>query len=252
MRRTWTHEELILAFNLYCKTPFGKIHIKNQDIVELAELLNRTPSAVSWKLANFARLDPALKKRQIAGATHGSKAEELVWEEFNGNWEKLFIESESLFTKLRNMTIENPIGGIGENQLNEGQESVGSVRIRLKQHYFRQMVLASYASRCCITGLAIPDLLIASHIIPWVVDTKNRLNPRNGLCLNALHDKAFDRGLLTITIDYRVKISSRVKTGNDTNSSLLLRYDNKEINLPDKFLPENEFLAYHNEYIFME
>ena len=68
VRRNWTREELIVAFNLYCKIPFGRIHIRNPLIIELAKAIGRTPSALSWKLANFARLDPALRKRNIAGA----------------------------------------------------------------------------------------------------------------------------------------------------------------------------------------
>ena len=67
----WTHNELIVAFNLYCKIPFGRIHIHNPQIITLAKAIDRTPSAVSWKLANFARLDPSLKKRGIEGADHG-------------------------------------------------------------------------------------------------------------------------------------------------------------------------------------
>jgi putative restriction endonuclease len=78
-RRDWTREELIVAFNLYCKIPFGRIHIRTPLVIELARAIDRTPSAVSWKLANFARLDPALKKRNIAGATHGARAEVAIW-----------------------------------------------------------------------------------------------------------------------------------------------------------------------------
>jgi putative restriction endonuclease len=85
-KRNWSHKELIVAFNLYCKTPFGKIHNRNPQIVELAGLLDRSPSSVSWKLANFARLDPTLKKRGISGAQHGGKADRQVWDEFNDNW----------------------------------------------------------------------------------------------------------------------------------------------------------------------
>jgi hypothetical protein len=66
-RRDWTRDELILAFNLYCKTPFGKIHIRNPDVIALATAIGRTPSAVSWKLANFARLDPPLQERKVSG-----------------------------------------------------------------------------------------------------------------------------------------------------------------------------------------
>src|SRR5580700_7593320 len=104
-RRGWTREELIVAFNLYCKIPFGRIHIRNPLIIELAKFIGRTPSAVSWKLANFARLDPALKRRNIAGATHGAQAEVDIWNEFNENWEKLAFESERL---LENMTGRAP------------------------------------------------------------------------------------------------------------------------------------------------
>lgn len=253
VRRDWTREELILAFNLYCKTPFGKIHNRNPDIIELAKLIGRTPSAVSWKLANFARLDPELKERKIVGAQHGSKTEIQVWNEFHGNWEELSFESEQLLAKMKHVSLQESIGIWTEGQLGEGEESEQTVRVRVKQYFFRQMVLSSYRYRCCITGLAIPELLNASHIIPWAIDPKNRLNPKNGLCLNSLHDRAFDRGLLTITPDYRVRVSAKLRTFSDNaNSILLLRYDNARVNLPDRFIPDVNFLAYHNENVFLK
>jgi putative restriction endonuclease len=52
-RRNWTRNELIVAFNLYCRTPFGRIDRRNPEIIALAAALDRTPSAVSWKLANL-------------------------------------------------------------------------------------------------------------------------------------------------------------------------------------------------------
>jgi putative restriction endonuclease len=88
-RANLTRKELIVAFNLYCKIPFGKIHNINPDVIELARVLGRTPSSLSWKLANFASLDPLLKKRNISGATHGSGLEREIWEEFNENWDRL-------------------------------------------------------------------------------------------------------------------------------------------------------------------
>lgn len=99
-RKDWTREELIVAFNLYCKIPFGRIHIRNPLIIELAEAIGRTPSAVSWKLANFARLDPALRKRNVKGASHGARVEVEIWNEFNQNWEKLAFESERLLSQM--------------------------------------------------------------------------------------------------------------------------------------------------------
>ena len=116
-------------------------------------------------------------------------------------------------------------------------------------------MLAAYEFRCCITGLAIPDLLNASHIVPWSKDEKNRVNPSNGLCLNAIHDRAFDRGLLTITSEYSVIVSPSIKRtsrGNDAVRHLLTRYDGKKIRLPRKFLPDQSFLEYHNKEIFKQ
>jgi hypothetical protein len=108
-RSNWTREELIIAFNLYCRIPFGRIHIRNPQIVELARVLGRTPSAVSWKLANFARLDPSLQGRSISGATHGAKLEEAVWREFNENWDKLAFESEQLLARRSPLLVTDTI-----------------------------------------------------------------------------------------------------------------------------------------------
>src|SRR5712664_385438 len=105
--RAWTREELIVTFNLYCKIPFGRIHIRNPLVIELAKAIGRTPSAVSWKLANFARLDPALKQRNIAGATHGAQAEVEIWNEFNNDWERLTFESELLLEQMTGRNLEH-------------------------------------------------------------------------------------------------------------------------------------------------
>ena len=169
-RRDWTREELIVAFNLYCKIPFGRIHIRNPLIIELADSIGRTPSAVSWKLANFARLDPALQKRNIAGAAHGARAEIDIWNEFNQDWEKLAFESERLLEK---MTGKTPKADLKE-EFPEGKTRETLVRTRINQGFFRAAVLAAYGVRCCITGLSIPQLLNASHIVQWKIDVKNR------------------------------------------------------------------------------
>lgn len=248
----WTREELIIAFNLYCKTPFGKIHIHNPDIIALAKVLDRTPSAVSWKLANLASLDPSLKKRNIAGASHGSKMDAEVWDEFNGDWDRLAFESEKLLAQKIGKQIEE----VSEVDLFDlpraGKERDAMVKIRVNQSFFRKSVLAAYNYQCCVTGLGISELLNASHIIPWSKDKENQVTPRNGLCLNAIHDRAFDRGLMTITPELTVKISKSVKKGNANSAvqDFLLRFDGLEINKPARFLPDQKFPKYHNKYVF--
>jgi putative restriction endonuclease len=249
-RRDWTREELIVAFNLYCKIPFGRIHIRNPQIIELAKSIGRTPSAVSWKLANFARLDPALKKRNIAGAAHGAQGEVDIWNEFNNNWEQLAFESEGL---LQTMTGHALPATEDPREFPEGRTRETIVRTRINQGFFRTSVLAAYGTRCCITGLSLPQLLNASHIVPWSVDVKNRTNPRNGLCLNVIHDRAFDCGLLTITPELKVRISPKLKVGaaDKAAQDLLWRFENVPIALPRRFVPDENFLRYHNENVFL-
>lgn len=249
----WTREELILAFNLYCKIPFGTIHIHNPQIIALARILGRTPSAVSWKLANLASLDPTLKKRNIAGASHGSKLDAEVWNEFVGDWDRLAFESERLLAQK----IGKPVEEISEVDVDDlpkaGKEREAVVKVRVNQSFFRRAVLAAYNFQCCITGLEIPELLNASHIIPWSKDKENQVNPRNGLCLNAIYDRAFDRYLITVTPEFIVKVSKSVKkaTASEAVKDFLLRYDGLEINRPARFLPDPKFLKHHNR-MFLE
>jgi putative restriction endonuclease len=252
-QRVWTREELIIAFNLYCKVPFGQIDQSNPAIIALAGMLERTPAALSWKLANFARLDPALQARGIKGASHGSKGEVEVWQEFNNNWDSLAFESERLLANLTHQSVEE-MTGLNEDELpKDGLERERLVRVRVNQRFFRTTVLTSYASRCCITGLAIPVLLTASHIAPWAKDPNNRMNPRNGLCLNLLHHKAFDAGLITITPEFRVGVSSSLATSAapDANNAFFARYDNQLAQLPRRFLPDAMLLEWHNKTIFV-
>lgn len=248
-RRGWTREELIVAFNLYCKIPFGRIHNRNPLVIELANAIHRSPSAVSWKLANFARLDPSLKKRNISGAAHGADAERQVWKEFSGDWEKLTFESQRLLGEFLGGTPLAPV----QDSFPEGKTRDAITRVRVNQAFFRAAVLAAYDSRCCITGLPIPQLLNASHIVPWSVDVRNRANPRNGLCLNAIHDRAFDCGLLTVTPELKVRVCSKIKDAkkDEAVQQFLVRYDGIAIRSPSRFAPERDFLLYHNEEVFL-
>lgn len=252
-RKNWSREETIAAFNLYCKIPFSKMHKNNPEIIKLAHILNRTPSSVALKLVNFASLDPVLKARKISGMKHVSNLDKEIWKEFHSNWEQLAFESEEVLAKLRRQPIEQSAHIHLDEVPKEGKERESLIKVRINQSFFRSLILASYDNKCCITGLAVPDLLVASHIIPWSHDHKVRMSPHNGLCLNSLHDKAFDRGLMTITSDYRVKLSPALSKVKDQTalSAFFNSYEGKPINLPDKFLPDLSFLKYHNEKIFI-
>lgn len=254
-QKLWTREELILAINLYCKIPFGKMHHGNPLIIEFANLIGRTPSSVAFKLVNLASFDPSLRERGIKGASNASKLDKEIWNEFYQNWDKTLIHSETLLATKSNSTIEK-INHIELSDLpKDGLEKERLVKTRVNQSIFRNIVLATYNSRCCITGIGNSELLIASHIVPWSKDDKNRLNPMNGLCLNSLHDRAFDCGLITISPDdYTLKLSPALKS-NAANSSIecnFVAFENKPISLLDKFLPSKDFLDYHYQNIFIK
>ena len=246
----WTREETIIAFNIYCKIPFKNSSKTHPLIMKYAKIIGRTPSALNMKIGNIGRLDPDLKKQGITGLSHGARAEKEVWEEFYGNPEKLAYESERLIAKLLNKPIEET-ASISVQNLPQGKEREVIIRQRVNQSFFRAAVINSYNSKCCISGVAEPELVEACHIVDWSEDEVNRTNPRNGLCLNPFFHKAYDKFFISITPDYEIKISDRLLSGLDDDSTLnyLRQYDGAKIHLPDKFMPQREFLEiHHNKY----
>lgn len=250
--KLWTRDELIIAMNLYCTIPFGQMHHTNPKIIELAKLFGRTPSSVAWKLFNFASFDPTLQARGVKGAVNASKLDKEIWNEFYYNWDSLPYESEKLLAKYKHTSIEELNEISTEDLVKAGKEREQLIRARVNQSFFRSAILSAYNYSCCITGLSTPSLLIASHIMPWAKDEKNRLNPRNGLCLNMLHDKAFDLGLIAITPDYEIKIGSPLKKDSkyEAIKDYFLKYEGLSINMPKRFLPDPEFLKYHQINMF--
>lgn len=249
--KRWSKQELIVAFNLYCQMPFGKIHSRNPLIIKVAKSLKRTPSSVAMKMLNFASLDPIIINCGRHGLGNASNADREVWQEFQQDWEKMALKS-SLLLKSSKIILSKELNKIKLEDFS-GETKKSIVQIRLKQSFFRQAVLSSYQGRCCMTGLSDPRLLIASHIVPWSKDKKNRLNPSNGLCLSALHDKAFDQGLITIMPNFTINVSSSII--NDKNSFFrfsILSLKGQKIRLPDRFLPVTEFLSFHNDEVFIK
>lgn len=253
----WTLDQLKLAFHLYCQLPFGKLHQRQSDIVALAKLIGRTPSAVAFKLVNFASLDPAITATGRVGMRNHSELDRKVWVDFHTDWEGLADECDTLRARF---AAERGVKGPDEEPAPDDPlvDYTGDVREviaaqRVKQHFFRRAVLASYRGRCCMSGVADSRLLVASHIVPWSADPKNRLNPSNGLCLSSIHDRAFDQGLISLTDDFRVLISEELRKQKDVFIDQVFGpIDGRPIELPERFIPTPDFVAHHRKVVFID
>ena len=138
----------------------------------------------------------------------------------------------------------------------EGEDVASESKRRKGQDYFRRMILANYGGRCALTGIDIPQQLLASHIIPWADKShkKDRLNPSNGICLSALYDKSFDQGLITISPDDYSVVLSYVLRENETKEYFDKHFGiiiGKKLMMPTQYLPNRDFLAYHREKVFV-
>jgi putative restriction endonuclease len=245
----WTRDQLLLALRLYIRLPFGKLHHNHPEIIELAELIGRTPNALTMKACNFANLDPELQARGIRGLSNLSKADREIWMEFLNNAEGLAAEAEEAAERIAGVvSTDTP-----ELCLPTGPTDIEpTVRARRVQSFFRAAVLTTYNSTCAISGVAGAELLTASQIIPWSESVERRADPRNGLCLNALLDRAFDRGLFSLDDNLQVIVSRRL---NDNVAEAKLKcslnqLEGVPLSMPSRFLPDPEAIRFHRTTVF--
>lgn len=245
----WTRQQLLVAFTLYCRLPFGRLHARNPEIIRIAQAIGRTPSALAMKLTNIASLDPEITSTGRSGLKRTSAADRAMWDEMQNDWTEFAVESEQAIKSVQ--AEEDPSDQPPHDDVPTGEDRTVITTTRVGQRFFRNAVLAAYNECCCITGLSVPPLLVASHIIPWRCDKSNRMNPRNGLLLSALHDKAFDNGLITVDDDMTVRVSNQYTRSPDPYfSQSIQHYHGCGIRLPEKFTPDPDFLTYHREHIF--
>ncbi|WP_395625068.1 DNA (cytosine-5-)-methyltransferase [Thermomonas sp.] len=251
----WTREQLKLAFHFYCQTSFGKLHSRNPEIIELAKMIGRTPDALAMKLVNFASLDPSITNSGRSGLKGASRLDRETWDEFNSDWDGLVVECNRIY---RNLLQQHGKYGVASPDVAgdaisdyTGEMREANVQLRVKQQFFRRSVLSSYRGRCCISGLSDQRLLVASHISPWRSDKSNRLNPRNGLCLSAIHDKAFDNGLIALSDDFKVLVSNELLGRKDAFvEQVFAPIVGQTIEIPERFLPGQDFIRKHREDCF--
>lgn len=254
----WTREHFLIALNLYCKLPFGKLHKGNPIIIETAVKMGRTPSSLAMKLCNFAALDPVQRARGIRGLPGATKQDKAMWDEFHSNLSALGADSEQLLHDLFTHDETKEVDFLARDKVrlvtpSGPTESQWIVKVRRGQQFFRQAVLTAYDVRCCISGINVPRLLVASHIKPWGKFPSDRLNPRNGLCLSTIHDAAFDAGLITLNEKLSVVLSKRLRSffPQPSLEQNFVPFEGQPIRLPEKLVePDTDFLRFHREEIF--
>ncbi|MES2694203.1 MAG: HNH endonuclease [Verrucomicrobiota bacterium] len=259
----WTREHTLIALNLYCKLPFGNFDKGNPLIKEVAAKMGRSASSLAMKLSNLASFDPVLAARGIKGLVGASRQDREMWDEFHARLDELAPESEELLHDLFTSDETKEVDFLQRDRvrLEPAQrtapsgptETLSMTKIRRGQQFFRQSILNAYGVCCCVSGIAVPRFLVASHIRPWGAFPADRLDPRNGLCLSSLHDAAFDAGLIALDEQYRVLLSPSL-TKHFSQPALAQNfapYKAQAIRLPEKLSePSLEFLRYHRETIF--
>lgn len=248
-RRNWNQDELTLALSLYAITPYSRISGSNPQIIKLAKTLGRSPGAVSYKLANFASLDKRTKEANKKGFSNGSKLDKLVWDKYTDNEGSLILPS--LLTDscqvMHSQKLSSEYLGIEDLSIKVPSESerIAKVRVRVNQSYFRQSVLANFNEVCVISGCRLTGLLEAAHILPWAEFEENRFELSNGLALNSLLHKLYDKNLLGISDSGEITVSKVVFKNNNIGlfNDFFLEINGSKINFEKaRTQPNREFL----------
>jgi len=254
----WTRNETLVAFYFHSKLLYNEVTETHPDVIRLSELLpERSVGSVKAKLGNIHSRSPVTIAKGHVGVSHASRLDEEIWEEYEVDPDGVISQA---IDAMKSFGCEKGEFIVGSDALFEGEDIVVNAKRRLHQNIFRNEILKAYDGRCCVTGISDPNILNASHIKPWVNSNgKEKTSVSNGLCLNLLHDRLFDRGMITVDSRYRLIFSEKLQNALDRGM-----YDSFETfvgkdeqtlfldNVPEKLRPDRKFLSYHNECIFLD
>jgi putative restriction endonuclease len=199
------------------------------------------------RMQNFKYLDPAYTTTTNKGLGHVAKLDKAIFEEFRHDWGMLSYQAEQ-FTGL-NLFDADPLQGA------KPLSSLTNIKVVSRERqFFRRAVMAANENTCCLSGVTVPIMLVASHIKPYSKcrTSNERASPTNGLCLNTFYDKAFDQGIITVDPYYKVRVSTKVREQypQEACENWLYHLEGKTISLPERFRPDPKFLEYHTDKVF--
>ena len=246
VKRNWSRIEDAACLYLYMKHGHRQVDKADKEVVRLAEAIGRTPSAVSYKTANFWWLDPVSRGK---GFNHISKIDEEVWDIYRDDMESLqgLYSLVALGKSFASAALDQ------EKSIEEGDyhipDSKGFASIRAGQEKIRMNALLLYRGKCALCVIDHPKLLVASHIVPWSADQNVRGDPRNVILLCALHDSFFDSGLISLADDYTVLVSKDLDGYSGANAAAIA-VSGKKLSLPARYPPKLEYIRFHRKNVF--
>jgi|GEM_PF-5159975 len=258
MNPYWTWEETLAAFYVYSQIPYGKVSLSCREVINLSELLGqRSVGSVKAKLGNIHSASPVTIRLGQKGLSHVGKLEKKVWQDYEKEPDDLMAQAMDVL-KGKGFNCGEVL--VEPCSYPEGADIITLVRARAHQNIFRNEIVRAYGGKCCITGISDTNLLNASHIKPWVkCDGREKTSVNNGLCLNTLHDRLFDRGIITVDSDLKLVFSKKLKNGLDAGVygqfEHFIGVDGQKLlmaNTPVHFQPDRKFLEFHHNYIFLD
>jgi putative restriction endonuclease len=124
------------------------------------------------------------------------------------------------------------------------------VKSRLGQGAFRVQITDAYSRRCAISGEKTLPALEAAHVKPYAESGPHHIT--NGLLLRADMHKLYDSGYLTITTDFKVEVSNKIKEEFNNGKDYYKHHGQNLLILPDNPLkrPNSDYIEWHNQNIY--
>jgi putative restriction endonuclease len=181
----------------------------------------------------------SIVRGKAKGYEMDSPAGQFIWKNLQDAW-----------AKVRAFDLNEQARRIEDERARYGKETV--IRPRLGQRAFKILVTDAYGRACAITEEHSLPVLEAAHIKPFSESGPHAVN--NGLLLRSDFHRLFDRGYITVTPEYRIEISRRLKEEFENGRSYYPFHGQALNHLPavpaDR--PQKELLAWHNENLFRE
>lgn len=215
----------------------------------------KSKSIKSYRALNDTVLAAQLSEELFLLLSDPIKREELkraILEKYFGIKESYRIAENSTYSnKVKTQILYDPDQNYARNVKHQIEEQAIDAReefVILRSSVFRKTILEIYNNQCAVSGLKVADLknrslVDACHIMPFAESYNDSI--RNGLALSPTFHRAFDRGLIAISDQYKILVHPSLK---DYNPEAGIRqYENQDLYLPKEvsFYPSKISLREH-------